>query len=73
MVYRGSQIHPNVKYWVRPDVENRIKSGEISAYFNSRVLDIGPDFVVLDTPRGSQRLRNDFVFALTGYHPTTIF
>jgi len=54
---------------VRPDVENRIKSGEITAYFNSRVLEIGPDFVVLDTPRGSQRLENDFVFALTGYHP----
>jgi len=69
MVYRGSQIHPNVKYWVRPDVENRIKSGEITAYFNSRVLEIGPDFVVLDTPNGSQRLDNDFLFALTGYHP----
>ena len=69
MVYRGSQIHPNVKYWVRPDVENRIKSGEITAYFNSRVLEIGPDFIVLDTPHGSLRLDNDFVFALTGYHP----
>lgn len=69
MVYRGSQIHPNVKYWVRPDVENRIKSGEITAYFNSRVLEIGPDFVVLDTPRDSLRLKNDFIFALTGYHP----
>ena len=45
MVYRGTQIHPNVKYWVRPDVENRIKSGEITAYFNSRLLEIGPDFV----------------------------
>jgi len=53
MVYRGTQIHPNVKYWVRPDVENRIKSGEITAYFNSRLLEIGPDFVVVDSPRGS--------------------
>ena len=69
IVYRGSQIHPNVKYWVRPDVENRIKSGEITTYFNTRVLEIGPDFVVLDTPNGSLRLDNDFVFALTGYHP----
>jgi thioredoxin reductase (NADPH) len=69
LVHRGAQIHSNVKYWVRPDVENRIKSGEIAAYFNSAVLEIGPDYVVLDTPRGSQRLENDFVFALTGYHP----
>jgi bacillithiol disulfide reductase len=69
LVHRGAQIHSNVKYWVRPDVENRIKSGEIVAYFNSAVLEIGPDYVVLDTPRGSQRLENDFVFALTGYHP----
>jgi len=69
IVYRGSQIHPNVKYWVRPDVENRIKSGEIAAYFNSRLIEIGQDFVLLDTPEGSRRLENDFVFALTGYHP----
>ena len=69
LVHRGAQIHSNVKYWVRPDVENRIKSGEITAYFNSSILEVGPDYVVLDTPRGSQRLENDFVFALTGYHP----
>jgi thioredoxin reductase (NADPH) len=69
MVHRGAQIHPNVKYWVRPDIENRIKAGEIAAHFNSTVREIGPDFVVLDTPTGSMRLDNDFVFALTGYHP----
>ena len=69
MVCRSAQIHPNVKYWIRPDVENRIKSGEITAYFNSRVLEIGPDFAVLNTPNGSKRVDNDFVFALTGYHP----
>jgi thioredoxin reductase (NADPH) len=69
LVHRGAQIHANVKYWVRPDVENRIKSGEITAYFNSSILEIGPDYVVLVTSKGSQRLENDFVFALTGYHP----
>ena len=69
LVYRGSQMHHHVKYWVRPDVENRIKAGEIPAYFNSTVQEIGPDYVVLLTPNGSLRLKNDFVFAMTGYHP----
>jgi thioredoxin reductase (NADPH) len=69
LVYRGGQIHPHVKYWVRPDLENRIKAGEITAYFNSSVLEIGRDYVVIHTPEGSTRLKNDFVFALTGYHP----
>jgi thioredoxin reductase (NADPH) len=69
LVHRGSQMHNHVKYWVRPDIENRIKNGEITAYFNSTVQDIGDASVVLQTPSGSLRLENDFVFALTGYHP----
>ena len=69
LVYRGPQIHPHVKYWVRPDIENRIKSGEITAYFNSSVQEINDDCIVLRTPSGTVRLKNDFVFALTGYHP----
>ena len=69
LVYRGTQIHNHVKYWVRPDIENRIKAGEITAYFNSTVQEIGPDFVVVKAPDGTLRLQNDFVFALTGYHP----
>jgi thioredoxin reductase (NADPH) len=69
LVYRGAQMHHHVKYWVRPDIENRIKAGEITAYFNSTVQEIGPDYVVLLTPKGSLRLKNDFVFAMTGYHP----
>jgi thioredoxin reductase (NADPH) len=69
LVYRGSQMHHHVKYWVRPDVENRIKAGEITTYFNSTVQEIGPDYIVLLTPTGSLRLKNDFVFAMTGYHP----
>jgi len=69
LVHRGSQMHNHVKYWVRPDIENRIKAGEISAHFNSTVQEIGADCVVLRTPSGSLRLKNDFVFALTGYHP----
>jgi thioredoxin reductase (NADPH) len=69
LVHRGDQISPGVKYWVRPDLENRMKNDEITAYFRSSVQEIGADFVVLNTPRGPTRLTNDFVFALIGYHP----
>jgi thioredoxin reductase (NADPH) len=69
LVHRGAQMHSHVKYWVRPDIENRIKAGEITAHFNSTVQEIGADCVVVRTPSGSLRLKNDFVFALTGYHP----
>jgi len=69
LIHRGAQMHSHVKYWVRPDIENRIKAGEIGAYFNSTVQEIGLDNVVVKTPSGTLRLKNDFVFALTGYHP----
>src|SRR6202163_541838 len=69
LVHRGPQIHSNVKYWVRPDIENRIKAGEIIAHFDSTVQEIGVDYVGVRTPSGSRRLENDFVVALTGYHP----
>jgi len=69
LVHRGPELHHHLKYWVRPDIENRIRSGEIPAYFNSTVQEIGSDFVLLQTKTGSLRLKNDFVFALTGYHP----
>jgi thioredoxin reductase (NADPH) len=69
LVYRGSQLHHHVKYWIKPDLENRIKANEIEAYFNSTVQEIGLDHVVLKTPAGPVRLKNDFVFALIGYHP----
>lgn len=69
LVHRGPQMHNHVKYWVRPDIENRIKAGEITAHFNSTVQEINADCVVVRTPSGLRRLKNDFVFALTGYHP----
>jgi len=69
MVHRNAGLHPNIKYWILPDIENRIKAGEIAAYFNSRVIEILPDIVTIETPRGIIELKNDFVFALTGYHP----
>jgi thioredoxin reductase (NADPH) len=69
LVHRGAQPHHHVKYWIKPDLENRIKAGEIEAYFNSSVQEIGVDHVVIVTPRGPMRLKNDFVLALIGYHP----
>ena len=69
LVYRGSQLHHHVKYWIKPDLENRIKNNEIEAYFNSTVQEIGIDHVVIKTPGGPFRLKNDFVLALIGYHP----
>jgi thioredoxin reductase (NADPH) len=69
LVHRGPQMHEHVKYWVRPDIENRIKAGEIGAHFNSTVQEIGGDYLALQTPSGPLHLKNDFVFALTGYHP----
>jgi thioredoxin reductase (NADPH) len=69
LIYRGPGVTPNVKYWIKPDIENRIKNGQIAAYFDSLVVEITPDAVVIETPEGRKTLRNDFVFALTGYHP----
>jgi len=69
LVHREERLHHHVKYWIKPDLENRIKNGEIEAYFNSSVQEIGVDHVVINTPRGPMRLKNDFVLALIGYHP----
>ncbi len=69
LVHRGPKLHSHVKYWILPDIENRIKSGEIVAYFRSSVLEISADYVNLETPEGPVQLKNDFVFAMTGYHP----
>jgi thioredoxin reductase (NADPH) len=73
LVHRGEEIHKNVKYWIKPNIENRIKNGEIPAYFSSTVEEIREDSVRLRTPRGQVTLQNDFVFAMTGYRPDTEF
>ena len=69
LVHRGAELHKNIKYWIMPNISNRIKNGEIPAYFNSTVTAITPGTVELQTPNGPVSLRNDFVFALTGYRP----
>jgi thioredoxin reductase (NADPH) len=69
LVHREAGMHSHVKYWIKPDIENRIKNGEIKALFNSQAVEITADAVVVETPEGRQTLKNDFVFAMTGYHP----
>jgi thioredoxin reductase (NADPH) len=69
LVIRGPEIGSYVKYWVRPDIENRIKEGEIKAYFNSEVTSIRENEVSIRTPEGELHIKNDFVIAMTGYQP----
>jgi thioredoxin reductase (NADPH) len=69
LVHRGAEMHRHVKYWILPDINNRVKNGEVRAYFNSNVTNISEDDVTISTPEGGVTIANQFVFALTGYHP----
>ncbi|MEX2573385.1 MAG: YpdA family putative bacillithiol disulfide reductase [Balneolaceae bacterium] len=69
MVVRGPKLRDSVKYWVKPDIENRIKAGEISGYFNTRITAIREKEVDLLTSSGKKTIKNDFVLAMTGYIP----
>jgi thioredoxin reductase (NADPH) len=73
LVHRGAEMHRHVKYWILPDINNRVKNGEVTAYFNSNVTKISEDDVTLSTPDGEVTIANQFVFALTGYHPDFSF
>jgi thioredoxin reductase (NADPH) len=73
MIHRGPAIHNNVKYWIKPNIENRIKNGEVKAYFNSTVTAIRPTEIDIQTPAGPITLPNDFVLAMTGYRPDLAF
>jgi thioredoxin reductase (NADPH) len=73
LIHRGGEISRSVKYWIKPNIENRIKCGEVKAYFHSHVLAIRPDSLQLATPDGNIWIKNDFVFAMTGYHPDLEF
>ena len=73
LVHRGPAMHKHVKYWILPDVENRIRNGEIAAHFQTTVEEITLDSVRLRTPQGERTIPNDFVFAMTGYHPDFAF
>lgn len=69
MVVRKGEIGERVKYWVKPNIENRIAEGSIKAYFNSELTSIDENFVKIRTPEGEIDLENDWVLALTGYRP----
>ncbi|MEP5255395.1 MAG: YpdA family putative bacillithiol disulfide reductase [Winogradskyella arenosi] len=73
MVVRGEAIGERVKYWVKPDIVNRIEEGSIKAYFNSEIKEITPSHLVIQTPEGEKTIANDYVVALTGYHPDFSF
>jgi putative YpdA family bacillithiol system oxidoreductase len=69
MVVRSGDLGPHVKYWVRPDIQNRIKEGEVTALFNSELIAIRENEVDIKTPEGIKTIANDFVIAMTGYQP----
>ena len=71
LVHRHAELGSTIKYWVRPDIENRIKEGSVKARFESRVVEITPTVVVIDGPGGREELAADGVFLLTGYRPDT--
>ena len=73
LVHRGSELHRHIKYWIKPDIENRIKNKEIAAYLSTSVTEIAEDAVTLATPEGPKTIPNQFVFALTGYQPDFAF
>jgi thioredoxin reductase (NADPH) len=73
MVIRGDKISDRVKYWVKPDIENRIKEGSIKAYFNSEIKEIREHEVDIQTPEGTVTVENDWVLAMTGYKPNLEF
>ena len=73
MVIRKNEINNRVKYWVKPDIENRIAEGSIKAYFESNITEIGENEVEIKTPEGKVTIENDFVLALTGYKPDLTF
>jgi thioredoxin reductase (NADPH) len=73
LIHRGPAMHAHVKYWIKPDIENRIKNGEIKALFSTRVREITPDTIEIESASARETLHNDFVFALTGYHPDFTF
>jgi len=73
LIHRGPGIHDNVKYWIKPNIENRIKNGEIPGYFKSEVSRIKPESIEVRTPQGTIELKNDFVLAMIGYQPDLTF
>jgi thioredoxin reductase (NADPH) len=79
LIHRQAQLSDRIKYWLRPDIENRIKAGEIQGLLSTRVTEIRADSILVSAVEGNRdvgparEIRNDFVFALTGYQPDVEF
>jgi thioredoxin reductase (NADPH) len=73
LIHRKAELGSTIKYWVRPDIENRIKAGQVHALFNTQVIRIEPNCVWVSGPEGERSIPADQVFALTGYHPDFTF
>ena len=73
LIIRGPEVGQRVKYWVRPDIINRIEEGSIKALYNSEVREIRETELIVETPEGVIQIENDFVLALTGYMPSFAF
>ena len=79
LIHRSARLSEKIKYWIRPDIENRIQNGEIQALFETQVVEIRPDCILVSSVHATpeegkiRTLKNDFVFAMTGYHPDSDF
>ncbi len=73
LIYRGAALGKHIKYWVLPDIQNRIRNGEIRAYLSTEVIEIRPTEIIIKTPEAMLALENDSVLAMTGYHPDVEF
>lgn len=73
MIIRGAEVGQRVKYWVRPDIINRIEEGSIKVYYNASVKEINENTISINTQNSIETLQNDFVLALTGYKPNFTF
>ena len=71
LVHRHAELGDSIKYWVKPDIENRIKEGSVAARFQTRVVEITPTHTIVDGPGGTEELPSDFVYLLTGYRSDT--
>ena len=73
LIHRQPTLSDSIKYWIRPNIDNRLKNGEIKGYLSSCVKEIKPRTIVIESPEGEVEIANDFVFAMTGYHPDIEF
>lgn len=72
LIHRGPELSKGVKYWILPDIENRMKNGEVRAMFNATVSKISEEAVTVRTPDGITDVKSDFTFVLIGFHPDTV-